>query len=284
MPTIESTSSSAASAASTLVPTFPLAPTTATRMRIAYPRGLPGKRRAAVRRTALAALASGIVRRRLGLADDVGAELVQEPGHLLAGVGLHALRVAAGGACLTALVGPAHLDSRPLRQRLGDRVARANLGPLRGQLLQRLGDVDDVALVVAAQELVPDEMAARPSGVAVGADDLRLADGPDRVAVVRHVVDAHVDAAGVPGLVLERVDVSAAAAGVAARSGCPGAARAAATGARAGRRRSEHADRDRRHGSRRGDPRLFAHGSQASLLRRPTGLAVGLALKKQRSH
>src|SRR5215211_3907708 len=42
MPTTDSTSESAASAASTLVPTFPLSPTTTIRMRIAYPEPLCG--------------------------------------------------------------------------------------------------------------------------------------------------------------------------------------------------------------------------------------------------
>src|SRR4051794_17523846 len=127
-------------------------------------------------------------------------------------MGLHALGVAAGGTGLAPAVCPADLEAGSAWECRRDAVARAHDRAPRDQPLQGLGDVDDVALVVAAQELVPDEMAAGPARMAVGSEDLRLADRPQRLAMVGHVVHAHVDPARVPALGAKRVDVPAAAA------------------------------------------------------------------------
>src|SRR6478752_2131967 len=134
---------------------------------------------------------------------DLGPERVKESAHLSPRVGLHALAVAGSRTWLPAAVRPADLEPRASGKRRGDSLASGHLGPLGRELLELLGNVDHRPGVVAVEELVPEEMATRPAGVAVGAKDLGVADRDHGALSDRHVVDAHVDPALVPACWLE---------------------------------------------------------------------------------
>src|SRR4029079_14971840 len=112
------------------------------------------------------------------------------------------------GARLTPPVCPTDLEARASGAGGCDPLPGLHLGPLRRQPLELLGDVDNGAGMVAVEELVPEQMGTRPARVAVGAEDLGVADRDHGALSDRDVVDPHVDPALVPACGLEGIDVA----------------------------------------------------------------------------
>src|SRR5919204_5168690 len=136
----------------------------------------------------------------------LGAQVPEELRHLPAGMRLHALAVAGSRPRLALAVGPADLEPGAPGEGGCDLVARVDPGAGGLHVAKLLGDVDELAGVIAVQELVIHVVAARPPAVSIGALDLRVADRDQGAAPLRHVVDPHVDPARVPPAGGEGVD------------------------------------------------------------------------------
>ena len=135
----------------------------------------PGGRRCRPRPRPLEALAARTVRDPSGPIADLGAEGVEEPAHLPPGMGLQALAVAGGRRGSPRRL--AQLISSPTPRGAPWRSARPRPPWFPwASFFSSLGNVDHRTGVVAVQKLVPKEMPARPAGVAVGTEDLGVAD------------------------------------------------------------------------------------------------------------
>src|SRR5262249_30323347 len=124
------------------------------------------RRRLSVRIAARSAeLAERCIRAKTRRVLDLRPQGLPEPRPLPAPARGLAVVVAGVGAGGAVGLGPAPLGAGAAGERHRDPLAGANVSAGGNELRQVLGDVDDVAGMAAVEQLVPDEVAARPAAV-----------------------------------------------------------------------------------------------------------------------